>query len=104
VKITGPVETTTITLSKSVVEDGVLTTKVIKQVTFTGATFTDPHFLDEDLQAGRYQITVEAKSVLGKTFVLTRRLVVDGDIPKLVNVGVMSDDAEILVKSTLLMV
>jgi len=98
VKIVGPVETATLTLSKSVVEDGVLTTKVIKQVTFTGATFTDPHFLDEDLQAGRYQITVEAKSVLGKTFVLTRRLVVDGDVPKLVNVGVMSDDAEILVE------
>jgi len=98
VKITGPVETTTITLSKSVVVGGNLTTTIVKQKSFSEATFSDPEFFDGNLEAGRYQLTVEAKSALGQVAVVTRRVVVDGDVPKLNDVDVMSDDGEIVVE------
>ncbi|NLG95397.1 MAG: S8 family serine peptidase, partial [Acetomicrobium flavidum] len=98
VEITGPVETTTITLSKSVVVDGNLTTTIVKQKSFSEATFSDPEFFDASLEAGRYQLTVEAKSALGQVAVVTRRVIVDGDIPKLDDIDVMSDDGEIIVE------
>jgi len=98
VKITGPVETTTITLSKSVVVDGSLTTTIVKQKSFSEAVFSDPEFFDANLEAGRYQLTVEAKSALGQVAVVTRRVIVDGDVPKLDGVDVMSDDGEIVVE------
>jgi len=98
VKITGPVETTTITLSKSIVVDGSLTTTIVKQKSFSGATFSDPEFFDANLEAGRYQLTVEAKPALGQVAVVTRRVIVDGDVPKVNDVDVMSDDGEIVVE------
>jgi len=98
VKITGPVETTTITLSKSIVVDGSLTATIVKQKSFSEAVFSDPEFFDANLEAGRYQLTVEAKSALGQVAVVTRRVIVDGDVPKLDGVDVMSDDGEIVVE------
>ncbi|HHY83812.1 MAG TPA: hypothetical protein GX505_14205, partial [Clostridiales bacterium] len=98
VKITGPVETTTITLSKSVVVGGNLTTTIVKQNSFSEATFSDPEFFDANLEAGRYQLTVEVKSALGQVAVVTRRVIVDGDVPKLDDVDVMSDNGEIVVE------
>ncbi|HHY53694.1 MAG TPA: hypothetical protein GX499_10765, partial [Clostridiales bacterium] len=98
VEITGPVETTTITLSKSVVADGSLTTTIVKQKSFSEATFSDPEFFDANLEAGRYQLTVEAESALGQVAVVTRRVIVDGDVPKLNDVDVMSDNGEIVVE------
>jgi len=98
VKITGPVETTTITLSKSIVVDGSLTATIVKQKSFSEAVFSDPEFFDANLEAGRYQLTVEAKSALGQVAVVTRRVIVDGDVPKLDDVDVMSDDGEIVVE------
>jgi len=97
VSVDGAAKTGTVSLSKITVEDGQVKSTVVKAKTFTGNNFTDPTFIDGSLDAGRYQINVEVKSAFGFVSTSSRRVVIDGQAPKIDDVTVISDTGAIVV-------
>jgi len=98
VSVDGAAKTGTVSLSKITVEDGQVKSTVVKAKTFTGNNFTDPTFIDGSLDAGRYQINVEVKSAFGFVSTSSRRVVIDGQAPKIDDVTVISDTGAIVVE------
>lgn len=98
VSVDGAAKTGTVSLSKITVEDGQVKSTVVKAKTFTGNNFTDPTFIDGSLDAGRYQINVEVKSAFGFVSTSSRRVVIDGQAPKIDDVTVISDTGAIAVE------
>ncbi len=97
VSVDGAAKTGTVSLSKITVEDGQVKSTVVKAKTFTGNNFTDPTFIDDSLDAGRYQVNVEVKSAFGFVSASSRRVVIDGQAPKIDDVTVISDTGAIVV-------
>ncbi len=97
VSVEGAVKTGTVSLSKITVENGEVKSTVVKAKTFTGNNFADPTFIEASLDAGRYQINVEVKSAFGFVSTSSRRVVIDGQAPKIDDVTVISDTGAIVV-------
>jgi len=74
----------------------------VKAKTFTGNNFADPTFIEASLDAGRYQINVEVKSAFGFVSESSRRVVIDGQAPKIDDVTVISDTGAIVVGNKLM--
>jgi len=98
VVVEGPAKTGTVSLSRITVENGQVKSTVVKAKTFTGNNFADPTFIEASLDAGRYQINVEVKSAFGFVSRSSRRVVIDGQAPKIDDVTVISDTGAIAVE------
>jgi len=97
VVVEGPAKTGTVSLSRITVENGQVKSTVVKAKTFTGNNFADPTFIEASLDAGRYQINVEVKSAFGFVSTSSRRVVIDGQAPKIDDVNVISDTGAVAV-------
>jgi len=98
VVVEGPAKTGTVSLSRIAVENGEVKTTIVKSEVFSGNSFDDPTFIDDSLDAGRYQINVEVKSAFGFVSASSRRVVIDGQAPKIDDVNVISDSGAITVE------
>ncbi len=97
VVVEGPAKTGTVSLSRIAVENGEVKTTIVKSEVFSGNSFDDPTFIDDSLDAGRYQVNVEVKSAFGFVSASSRRVVIDGQAPKIDDVTVISDTGAIVV-------